>query len=899
MADITEYIEQIGEAVYGEEVRGAIMNSITEINNEVNKLAFTATLEAEDWAEDENGYITQIIENERILDTSTILISMHTDPTGINLTVAADYANIYHAEIVEGGIKFYILSEAAEDIPINYLLLSSQSGKVFFAGSGVNSSGGGALVLRGITIAQNPTKTLYKKGETLSTIGMVVRARYSNGSVADVTAQCTISDSEAQNTAGQQTITVSYTEGGITSRAVYYITVYELSSIAVTTQPTKRIYRRGETLNTDGMVVTATYTNGNTANVTSEISIETDTAPNTAGSHNITVSYTEDDISKTTTYPITVYELSSIAITTQPTKLNYRKGVSISTSGMVVTATYSNGTTAVVTGSCTLSTSTTQSTAGNQGIVVSYTEDGITKTTTLTITVYELSSIAITTQPTVKTYYSGATISKAGMVVTATYTDNHTENVTNNATISPATAPASVTSTSVTVSYTEDSVTKTTSYNVTIYEFDATLTVSTIAGASIEVVGTNTEKTFSGTSDNSGDCTFTIHNSDTYQISAIKNEMIGEDSIVINSQTQSYTKQVTLHPTYKAILIGYLPSTSHPNRVVWKTDDGITFSEIGGFDNLLTNPSQFYYIDGKLLFPVKNNSSPYSARYLLSEDGGSTWNDYTIRSGSSSSANGGSAKYYYINDIKKANGYIYLSGYEEYTVNINSGGTRTTSYHNYLWRLNDITNISSLVEFSVHIISNNSSGSDDGLLRATATDGTKFRALTDKNVGWNGNYTSLESLGMANAKSNTIIYENGIWLLVTDKGVAYSSDGDSWTVVNLPISMNLSVPAYTYKPSSTQLRFYDGIFYLADDYGKLIKSSDGINWLLVSDSELSPSAGEYYVYTAIGNSKRFAVRRDSNSNIIYSFVDEGDGYSEPMESNLLQSIIYPLEYYMF
>jgi hypothetical protein len=825
MADITEYIEQIGEAVYGEEVRGAIMNSITEINNEVNKLAFTATLEAEDWAEDENGYITQIIENERILDTSTILISMHTDPTGINLTVAADYANIYHAEIVEGGIKFYILSEAAEDIPINYLLLSSQSGKVFFAGSGVNSSGGGALVLRGITIAQNPTKTIYKKGETLSTIGMVVRARYSNGSVADVTAQCTISDSEAQNTAGQQTITVSYTEDGITSRAVYYITVYELSSIAVTTQPTKRAYKKSEALNTTGMIVTATYTDGRTANVTADCTISAESAPSTIGSHDITVTYEEDNVTKTTTFPITVYELSSIAITTPPTKRNYRKGASISTSGMVVTATYSNGTTAVVTGSCTLGTSTAQSTAGNQGIVVSYTEDGITKTTTLTITVYELSQIAVTTQPSVTTYYTGATISKAGMVVTATYTDNHTENVSNSATISPTTAPANVSSAAITVSYTEDSVTKTTTYNITVYEFDKTLNVSTKPGASVRVTGAGENVT--KTADSNGDCTFTVHHPQTYTVAVTLGQLTGSDTVAVNAQTASYSVTIRVNPSWKVLAV-MKPSSNIVN--IYKSDDGQHYSLLYTYSS--ANVSTYYPVcicdNGDIcLVPDKSND------YIYSKDGGITWNTAASWIYSRSGSSYGSV---YL--VKKINDWFYFIY------------NNSSSSYVYVRTANigdDVGNPTRLQIGGSATTSNVYDYSSDGTIYVAA--GTDGLGTADRTY--------------LTGSHRSICYGNGIWVALEPRGssgetdiIRYSSDKENWYEAVLPcVFKNTNIVKITYK---------NGLFIACDAYGRVIVSADGATWTAVNDQKISEMKdGQSYINCAAGDNEIYVIYKSS------------------------------------
>ncbi|MEG1264542.1 MAG: DUF6273 domain-containing protein, partial [Clostridia bacterium] len=153
------------------------------------------------------------------------------------------------------------------------------------------------------------------------------------------------------------------------------VTVKTLSSIAITTQPTKRAYKYGETFDAAGMVVTATYSDGSTAVVTGWTY-----APTGALAHSdtvVTVSYTAGGTTKTATTAITIAKiLSSIAITTAPTTTNYISGQTINTAGMVVTATYSDGSTAIVTGSCTHSPAT----ASGSSYTVSYTYGGITKT---------------------------------------------------------------------------------------------------------------------------------------------------------------------------------------------------------------------------------------------------------------------------------------------------------------------------------------------------------------------------------------------------------------------------------------------------------------------------------------------------------------------------------------
>ena len=100
----------------------------------------------------------------------------------------------------------------------------------------------------------------------------------------------------------------------------------------------------------------------------------------------ITVSYTEGDVTKTTTQAITVAKvLDRIAVTTPPNRTSYFSGEQFSTAGMVVTAYYTDGSSGAVTGYTYSPTGALA--AGNTTITVSYTEGDVTKTTTQAIKV--------------------------------------------------------------------------------------------------------------------------------------------------------------------------------------------------------------------------------------------------------------------------------------------------------------------------------------------------------------------------------------------------------------------------------------------------------------------------------------------------------------------------------
>lgn len=157
--------------------------------------------------------------------------------------------------------------------------------------------------------------------------------------------------------------------------------------IEVTTKPTKTSYLAGDSFNSAGMVVTASYGTGQAVLATAEVSgYSVSPSVLTDGTTSVTITYSEGGETCTTTLAVTVtHRLSAITVTTKPNKLTYEYGDTLATTGMVVTASYSDSQTKIVTGySCS---PTTFSTIGNQVVTVSYTENGVTQTTTFNVTV--------------------------------------------------------------------------------------------------------------------------------------------------------------------------------------------------------------------------------------------------------------------------------------------------------------------------------------------------------------------------------------------------------------------------------------------------------------------------------------------------------------------------------
>ena len=243
--------------------------------------------------------------------------------------------------------------------------------------------------------------------------------------------------------------------------------VARIRNIEVTTAPIKTSYTAGETLDLTGIVVKANWTSGLAVDITSECTFSpaagTTLYEDTTA---ISVSYTNNGTTYTTTQAITVQRvLTGLRVDTEPTT-SYVAGQALDLSGAVVSAIFSSGRSVVVAATPSIADGTVIY-EDTTSLTWSYTENGITQTATTALTVQRvLQSIAITTQPTTTTYKSGDTIDVTGMVVTATY--NRTTDTVTGYTVTPSTAGADEGTQTETVSYTENGVTKTAVFYVTI-----------------------------------------------------------------------------------------------------------------------------------------------------------------------------------------------------------------------------------------------------------------------------------------------------------------------------------------------------------------------------------------------------------------------------------------------
>lgn len=124
-----------------------------------------------------------------------------------------------------------------------------------------------------------------------------------------------------------------------------------VTGITVSKMPDKTTYYQGELFDSTGLAVSQTYNDGTSETITNYELSGFDSS--SAGTKTITVTVS----GKSATFKISVSEASitAISVTTMPSKVNYHIGKEFDSTGIVVTATASDGNTIDVTKDCTYS----------------------------------------------------------------------------------------------------------------------------------------------------------------------------------------------------------------------------------------------------------------------------------------------------------------------------------------------------------------------------------------------------------------------------------------------------------------------------------------------------------------------------------------------------------------
>jgi hypothetical protein len=290
-------------------------------------------------------------------------------------------------------------------------------------------------VLQSIVITNPPTKIVYVQGEAFAIGGLEVTGNYTDGTSKTETVIMSNISGYDPNLVDQQDLIV--TVGGYT--ATFSVTVSPtaavLQSIAITSPPTKTVYTQGEAFAIGGLEVTGTYTDGTSKLETVITSNVRGYNANMTGTQTVTVMVG----GYTATFSVTVNAgdtpqsiavLQSIVITGPPNKTDYTQGEALDIDGLVVTGTYTDGTSKPETVITSNVRGYDPNLVGQQDLIVTVGGETATFTVTVNPTAAVLQSIAITSPPTKTVYVKGEALDLSGLEVTGTYTNGTTKTET-------------------------------------------------------------------------------------------------------------------------------------------------------------------------------------------------------------------------------------------------------------------------------------------------------------------------------------------------------------------------------------------------------------------------------------------------------------------------------------
>lgn len=235
----------------------------------------------------------------------------------------------------------------------------------------------------------------------------------------------TIDSSAFSGTSGV-TIKINQEENSISgspwsaSNATVEWNAKEIIKIELTSLPTKLKYKKGESFDSSGLVVVATYSDG----IAQETTDYTLSSPDmsSAGIKTITVTCG----TQTATFNITVIAISKIEITTPPARTEYQKGDTLDTTGMVVSTVWTDGSKEVLADGYTVSELDSAET-GEKTITVTYQ----TFTAAFTVEVVpDTVGIRISHYPNKIYYRIGESFDPTGLTVAAIRQDGTEKEIT-------------------------------------------------------------------------------------------------------------------------------------------------------------------------------------------------------------------------------------------------------------------------------------------------------------------------------------------------------------------------------------------------------------------------------------------------------------------------------------
>ena len=409
--------------------------------------------------------------------------------------------------------------------------------------------------LLSLTLLSQPDKTEFVRGTSFDFTGCQVFATYDNGMNETIDVTPNMVTGININTSGEQTATFEYF-GQSVSFNIKVVPV-KVTSIEVISLPNKTTYVEGQTPNYAGLKIKAVYNNGNEQEVTEYTIGDVET---TVGIHPVTVSY--GLISTTFNVKFVAKTAVSLKVTKNPDKTTYIQGQKFDKTGMVVEATFDNGTTEEVTN---FTIGNMSEDLGYQTVEIMY--QNVKAYTTVYIVEKGIDSIAIKTLPNKTTYIEGEDFDETGLEVIAIYNDTTEGKVTDYTLTGVSTAK--VGTTSITVNYRN----YTAKFNISVIE-------KTLQKIEIEKPN-KTSYIFGEEFDETGLKVFAYYDNgkneevSNYELSGFTGEA-GKNTVIVSYQGKTKEFNVTVHvPKSEWTVVTNATCVKDGSKVLYCKDCGI------------------------------------------------------------------------------------------------------------------------------------------------------------------------------------------------------------------------------------------------------------------------------------------------------------------------------------
>ena len=451
-----------------------------------------------------------------------------------------------------------------------------------------------------VELTDQPTKQVYKYGESLDLTGTKLKINFGSGNTSIVNlpdGNAVVSAYSSTTIGTKQNLTVAY--GGKTAVKTIDVEVYNYIDSASITPPNKVEYSYNTDLDLTGASMQLIWKNSNVTSVAITDSMISGYNKTTEGKQTITVTYNveyvlsdgnkiSDTIIKTFKVDV-VNNISKIDITA-PSKIQYNHGESLDLTGGNIKVTYENGTeetrtmtTAMITESDGSTVNMSPATYDNTNKVsktlkIEYTEGGKSQSINYPIEIINtLKYISINGTP--KTSYNVNESMETGLSITVNREVGSAETITVTSDMVTGFDTTTEGSKTATISYTENGVTKTTNLNYTVAD--------SVTGITLKTKPSKTEYKYQEPLDITGGKITVSKGSGTQDIEITEGMVSGYDKTTLGKQTitityggQTVTYEVTVKDYVTEITVTPSVITGEYNDELSKliNDNNITYA---------------------------------------------------------------------------------------------------------------------------------------------------------------------------------------------------------------------------------------------------------------------------------------------------------------------------------